>query len=72
MDGLAPPYRAGLPRQHPERRLKSVLRVMDVAEHAPANAPNEWSMSPNKLGEGALVSPSRKQFQKLPIRQLRA
>jgi hypothetical protein len=70
---IAHPETAGLLDQHQEGRLKGVLRVVRVGQHAPADSQDHRSMPLEQRGEGevgSLASAGRKPLQKLPVGQL--
>jgi hypothetical protein len=66
-DRLAPTDAAGLAGQEQESRLKPVLRVGLVAQHPPANAQHEGTMTPHESLKSRFIPAFGKLLQKLPI-----
>src|SRR5262249_54351323 len=50
-------------------RLKRVFGIVFVAEHAPADAEDDWSMPPHEQLEGGFLAEQEKPLEQLPVRQ---
>ena len=62
--------RVGLAGEDQEGGLESILGVVQVAKHAPANAQNHRPMAPGQRRESGLLALGAKALQQLSICQL--
>jgi hypothetical protein len=57
----------GFAGQDEKRRLKCILRVVMVAEHAPADAPDHWAMPPHESRECGFILVLQEAFKEMGV-----
>src|SRR5262249_25568077 len=62
--------RGGLADEDEERGLEGVLRVVDVADDAPADVEHHRAVAAHQGREGRLIAPADEPAQQLPVRQV--
>jgi hypothetical protein len=62
--------KAGLAGQHQERRLKGVLGVLVVPQHAAADAQDQRAVALQQRGEGVAIPGEGKAPQQIAVRNL--
>ena len=62
-----PADRGGLPGQNKEGGLEGVLRVLVMAQHAPADPHDQRAVAPHQRGEGGLVAGGAKAVQQVGV-----
>jgi hypothetical protein len=58
---------ASLSNQDEKCRLKSVLNILDIRKHPPADGEHQWAMPLHQSAEGILIPLGNEPFQELTV-----